>query len=56
MLLEMHLTEIELLVPTTFLFVFQVGSTLSMETKAGLELKTLRSRRELRSRVGPLTN
>jgi len=39
-----------------FIYLFRVGSTPSMEANAGLELTTLRSKPEPRSRVGCLTN
>ena len=39
-----------------FLFFSSVGSTVGMEFNAGLELTTLRSRLELRSRVRRLSN
>jgi len=38
-----------------YIYIFKVGSMPSMEPNVGLELTTLRSRLELRSRVGHVT-
>ena len=51
-----HNGPLESFFPFFFFFFPKVGSTPSVEPNTGLELTTLRSRPELRSRVRPLTD